>query len=79
MMPHNPRFSFDGDADGRLLDNCDSLEIKLYRDEEGAVSCYFELHGCVRSKDEEDDTPFMPKSDMGFVADLLERFQRVKD
>jgi hypothetical protein len=77
---HNSRFSLPGDDDRRLLDNCDQLTIKLYRDEEdGAVSCYFELHGCVRSKDEEDDAPFMPRSDMSFVRDLIAKFEKVKD
>ena len=79
MMPNNPRFSFDGDADGRLLDNCDQLKVTMYKDDEGDVTAYFEISGCVRSKDEEDDTGYAPRSDMSFVRDLISRFEKVKD
>jgi hypothetical protein len=77
-MMHNSRFSF-GDDDRRLLDNCDMLEITMYKDDDGDVSAHFKMSGCIRSKDEDDDTQFMPRSDMSFVRDLIEKFQKVKD
>jgi hypothetical protein len=78
MMPSN-RFSLPGDDDRRLLDNCDMLEITMYKDEEGDVTAHFKLCGCIGRSKEDDEGPFAPEADMGFVRDLIAKFEKVKD
>jgi hypothetical protein len=81
MMPQN-RFSLPGDDDGRLLEACDVLKISMYKNDEGEITTYFELHGSVGFKEDDEadgDCAFASKPDMQLVRDLLKRFEKVKD
>jgi hypothetical protein len=78
MMP-NPRFSFGDGDDDRLIESADSLKVHLYRREEGRLCIHFELSGDIGFEDDDDGGAVAPKIDLGFVRELIAKFERVRE
>ena len=75
-----PRFNYGDHGDKRILDRATELKITMFKDTDGSVCGGFELHGHLGNDDEELFGGAATDSDLTFLRQLLDSFERkVKD